>query len=554
MKRLWVLLALPLLVAAFLTACDDLDEPSPTVGGPLREIKVAYDPNKARLFEELVSVYNRGAAVKVQGVNLEIPQMLDDLSQGDLVAVSPDSAIWLDSFDRVWQEANPDSPSIIGTTIRYATTPVVIATWQGRQDELGGGGERGWASLRRRASRDSSYRWSHGSPRASASGMLALIAEFYAAANKTFGLTKVDADREDVRRYVSEIEKTIARYGGESDAALVEYLLKEGQNALAATVMPEASVFDFNQRSRGAKLYAVHPAEGTLMLDHPLVLLETATLTPEQRRAFLDFSRFLTGADGQAVVIKHGYRPIDLAFDVGTSPLKSEGLSTEQPRLLQMPAPGTLAYLRTAWASGLKRRANIMLVVDVSGSMQGEKLTRTKEALTSFLKQVPSDEESVGLSIFSNDYREIVQIGRLGDNRQRLLDQVDQLEADGSTSLFYAIWRAHRALAERGDKERINVVVAMTDGIENTSVNFNRRNVRGVGVVPQLTSNSVRNVAPLLDALRDNGAGVLIFNVAYGSDSDLNMLSSVAGAFGGQAYRADPETIRKLYELISQNF
>lgn len=555
MKHLTAPFLLPLLLAAILGACGGPGPAQPAVGGPLREIKIAYDPNKARLFEELLGTYNAQAAVKVQGVKLELPQMLEALPKGGFVAVSPDSAIWLESFDRAWQAAHPDAASIVGTTIRFATTPVAIATWRGREGELGAGGERGWASLLQRASREAGYRWSHGSPRASASGMLALTAEFYAGANKTFGLTKADADREDVRRYVAQIEKTIARYGGESDAALAEYLLKEGQNALAAIVMPEASIFDFNQRSRGAKLYAIHPTEGTLMLDHPLILLETADLTPDQRRAFLDFGRFLTGRDGQEIVVKHGYRPIDLAFDMERSPLRDEGLSHEQPRLLQMPAAGTLAYLQASWAAGLKRRANILLVVDVSGSMKGEKLTRTKEALASFLKQVPSDEERVGLVAFSSSYQEVVPLGRLGDNRQQLLAQVNQLSADGSTALFYAVWRAHRLLAQRGDSERINVVVAMTDGQENASRNFSQRSVSGVGSVPQIVAgDSAKDTGPLLSALKQNGAGVLVFTVAYGSDADLSVLSALASPFGGQAYRADPDTIRRLYELISQNF
>ena len=480
--------------------------------------------------------------------------MLDALSTESFVAVNPDSAIWLESLDSAWQDTHLDASSIVGTTIRYATTPVVIATWQGREGELGTGAERGWATLLERSSRDASYRWSHGSPHASASGMLALIAEFYAGANKTFGLTKVDADREDVRRYVAQIEKTIARYGGESDAALVEYLLGEGQRALSALVMPEASVFDFNQRSRSAKLYAVQPAEGTLMLDHPLILLETPELTPEQRRAFLAFARFVTGADGQAIVVKHGYRPIDLAFDMARSPLTAEGLSTEQPRLLQMPPAGTLSYLRSAWASGLKRRANIVLVVDVSGSMQGDKLRRTKEALVSFLKQVPSDEERIGLVAFSTDFREIVPLGRLGDNRQKLLAEVDDLTAEGNTAFFYAVWRAHRTLAQRADAERINVVVAMTDGKENASPMFNQRNVPGVGLVPQLTGRSVNDVEPLVNAMNRNGSGVLVFTVAYGSDADVNVLGSISRPFDGQAYPANTDTIRRLYELISQNF
>ncbi|MDO8688602.1 MAG: VWA domain-containing protein [Dehalococcoidia bacterium] len=556
MKPLTRFFALILLLTPLLGACSTGDIFGPDGGAnlPLTQISIAYDPNKAGLFDDLLSAYNNRASVKVNGVELEIPDMLDAVSSGELVAVSPDSSVWLEAIDNAWHQANPDAPSIIGTTIRYATTPVVIATWRGREGELGAGKGGGWATLLQRASQDPGYRWSHGSPRASASGLLAVTAEFYAGAKKSYGLTKADADRQEVRSYVAQIEKTIARYGGESDAALVDYLLKEGESALSATVMPEASVFDFNQRSRGASLYAIQPAEGTLMLDHPLVLLETAGLTPDQRRAFLDFARFLGGSDGQAIVARHGFRPVDLAYDMAKSPLATAGLSTLQPQLLQMPSAGLLAYLQGAWASGLKRRANIILVMDVSGSMEGDKLGRAKDALVSFLKQVPSDDERIGLVAFASNYQEMVPLGRLGDNRQQLLNAADQLSAGGNTAFFYAVWRAYLSLSQRNDPERINVVVAMTDGQENASKNFSQTDVSGVGRVPQIVTSSVKDVSALVKALKNTGAGIQVFTVGYGSDADMTVLSPLAGSFGGQAYQADPATIRKLYELISQNF
>ncbi len=557
MMRWRPLLAALLLVPVLtgLAGCDEEEGGAAAPpSGPVKEIRVAYDPGKASLFEELVSAYNSKAAVKVKGVKLEIPDMAEAVIKGDLTAISPDSAIWLDGLDAAWQEAKPGTASIIGTTVRYATTPVVIATWQGREAELGQAGRRGWSTLLQRSAQDPNYRWSHGSPRASASGMLALVAEFYSGANKTFGLTKTDADRQEVRAYVGQIERTVARYGGESDAALVDYLLKEGPKALSAIVMPEAAVFEFNGRSRTDKLQAIHPAEGTLMLDHPLVLMETAGLRPDQRRAFLEFSQFLTGGEGQRIVAQHGFRPVDLGYDMAQSPLDAAGIPTAAPTLLQMPSSGILSYLRGAWASGLKRRANIMLVVDTSGSMKGQKIQRLTEALKNFVRQVPSDEERIGLAEFADDYVELVPVRRLGDNRRQILAEVDKLYAGGNTAFFYAVWRAHRTLAQLNDRERINVVVAMTDGKENNSDTYSEEKVEGVGAVPPLLSRKEGDTAPLVKALHSNGEGILVFTVAYGSDADLGVLSSIASAFGGQAYKGDPDTIKKLYELISQNF
>ncbi|MDP2662741.1 MAG: vWA domain-containing protein, partial [Dehalococcoidia bacterium] len=201
-----------------------------------------------------------------------------------------------------------------------------------------------------------------------------------------------------------------------------------------------------------------------------------------------------------------------------------------------------------------KRRANIILVMDVSGSMEGDKLGRAKDALVSFLRQVPSDDERIGMVAFASNYQEMVPLGRLGDNRQQLLNAADQLSAGGNTAFFYAVWRAYLSLSQRNDPERINVVVAMTDGQENASKNFSQTDVSGVGRVPQIVTSSVKDVSPLVKALKNTGAGIQVFTVGYGSDADMTVLSSLAGSFGGQAYQADPATIRKLYELISQNF
>ncbi len=532
-------------------SCDELVSDDPY---KISEIKIAYDPNKADLFETLVSSYNKNAKIKVNPVKMEIADLLNSPKDGQIVAVSPDSSIWLDTIDNLWQRANPDSPSIVGTTVRYATTPVIIAVWQGQEDSLGKAGQAGWNSLLNKASKDSSFKWSHGSPKASASGMLALIAEFYVGAGKTYGLTKQDADNQTVREYVANIQKTISRYGGDSDAALVDYLLQDDKKTLSAVVLPEASVFDFNRKSKTSKLKVIQPSEGTLMLDHPLVLLERTTLNPEQRKAFLEFARFLTSSEAQSIVAEKGYRPIDLAYDMEKSPLVLQGISVAMPSLMQLPSPGTVNYLREAWASGLKRRANIILLADVSGSMAGLKMSNAQNALLSFIDQVPSDEERVGLAIFSTDFEYVVKLDKLANNRKQLIAEINDLYADGKTALYYAIWRSHRILAELNDKDRINVVVAMTDGQENASINYSQRNVPGVGRVPAIVGSNTSNVTPLLNALKSADPNILIFTIGYGSDADMKILRNIATEMGGQAYTADTNNIRKLYELISQNF
>jgi hypothetical protein len=50
------------------------------------------------------------------------------------------------------------------------------------------------------------------------------------------------------------------------------------------------------------------------------------------------------------------------------------------------------------------------------------------------------------------------------------------------------------------------------------------------------------------------GVPVIIFSIAYGSDADFNALNALANATNGFSRRADPETIRKLYKILSTYF
>jgi Ca-activated chloride channel family protein len=134
-----------------------------------------------------------------------------------------------------------------------------------------------------------------------------------------------------------------------------------------------------------------------------------------------------------------------------------------------------------------------------------------------------------------------VPLDTLGANRDRLTSAVNGLRANGNTALYDAILGAAEKLHAQRDQSRINAVLVMTDGKENASRRVSSR-------APQ----------PLVNALRDlerkSGTPVLVFAVAYGDDTDLGILQFIAESTRGQAYQGNPETIRKLYQLLSAFF
>jgi len=512
---------------------------------PVREgatLRVAYSPEKEALFVQLVNEFNRqgfkspdGQKMVVDPIRLDPEAMIDRTLAGDLGAISPDSSVWLYQLDAAWMEAQGTDLPVVGETVRYAVSPVVIAMWEDVARSMGYPDKSlGWEDLLEAAQRDPGFKWSHPST-GSASGLLATLAEFYAGAGATRGLTLEDAQRQSTLDYVAAIERTV-RYYGEGEWSVVQRVLEEGRSYLDAFVCQEQLVVYLNQNQRD-RIVAIYPKEGSLWEDHPLVLLETPDLTTDQRLVFSQFRDFLRSAEAQAAVLAAGYRPADLSIsltDPGSPLTAANGVDPAQPQTsLQLPNAAVVDVVRNVWWY-TKRHTNVYLVVDVSGSMRGEKIQGAQEALRAFVDQIQGDLERVGLIEFSSQVRETVPLGELEGNRSRLVNAIEALVVSGDTALLDAVDLAYGSLQRRADTERINAVVVMTDGLENHS------------------SINLRRLLQKLESQEE--VPVVVFCIAYGKDADRETLQRIAEVTGGQLREGDLETIRELYKILSTYF
>jgi Ca-activated chloride channel family protein len=513
---------------------------APSSSSATATLELAYSPEKEALMQDLVTRFNRagyrtpsGQAMTIRATKMDAADIVDAArGAGQFTAVSPDSSFWLTQID-----AGLDRP-LVGESTRFAVTPVVIAMWSDTAASLGYPQKSiGWLDLLAKAKSDPNFRWSHPST-SSASGLLATLAEFYAGAGKTRGLTEDDVKSRTTLDYVSELEKTVRSYG-EGEQATIDQVLARGRNYLDAFVVSERMVVYFNSKSP-TKLVAIYPVEGTLWQDHPLALLEQPTLADEQRLTYRKFRDFLLSAEVQKLVLQAGYRPVDLnlRLDDPASPIRTQnGVDPAQPQTtLQMPNPAIVSVVQSSWYLA-KRPANIYLVVDTSGSMEEQnKLAQAKDALNSFLDQVQGDRDRVGMVPFSGRVYGTVTLIDIGTARSALKGNVNALKPNGQTALLDGVAYAYDDLQRRGDRDRINTIVVMTDGIENaSSINLSR-----------LTQKIKNGNA--------SGVPVIIFCIAYGSDADMNTMTAIAEPTGGFARRADPDTIRKLYRILSTYF
>jgi len=509
--------------------------PAPTTA----TIDLAYSPEKDALMQDLVARFNKanfrtpsGLPMKINAAKMEAADIVDAARAGKFTAISPDSSLWFAQVDAGRERA------LVGESTRFAVTPIVIAMWSDVAQSLGYPQKQiGWQDLLNKAKSDPNFKWSHPST-SSASGLLATLAEFYAGANKTRGLTEEDIKNRATLDYVAALEKTV-RYYGEGEQVTIDQVLARGRSYLDAFVVSERLVIYFNGKS-SQKLVAIYPAEGALWQDHPLALLEQPTLTDDQRLTFRRLRDFLLSPEIQKLILQSGYRPVDLnlRLDDPASPIKTaNGVDPTQPQTtLQMPSAAIIAQVQQSWYLA-KRPANIYLVADTSGSMgEQNKLAQAKDALKVFLDQVQGDRDRVGLISFSSRVYGTIPLSDIKREREYMKSQVGVLNASGQTALLDAVQYAYDDLQKRGDRERINAILVMTDGIENAS--------------------SIK-LNPLIDRVkRGNASGVpvVIFCIGYGSDADWNVLNALADATGGFARRADPETIQKLYKILSTYF
>jgi Ca-activated chloride channel family protein len=399
-------------------------------------------------------------------------------------------------------------------------------------------------------------------PHFSTSGLNATIGAYFAATGRSTDLTEKDLADPKVQQYVKSVESGVVHYGDISLTFLSNLAAADqagrGLNYISAFATEEKSVFDYNQGNptgdptlagKGPKprvpLVAVYPKEGTLLSDHPYVVLSNAS--DEQKAAAADFLAYLRDAPQQK-------RFTDLAFRTyegrtGAGLTRANGFSPDAKfTIIDPPAPQVLEKALAAW-DVQRKRAKVLLVLDVSGSMTTDagnghsRMELAKQAALQSLALFAADDE-VGLWTFSTEiagastpYTEQVPVGALSGNRPRLEQVIKSLNAEGGTALYATTRAAQRKMAELADPNRINAVVVLTDGKNEYPKDSD-------------LDSLVRDIDT-----SDKEIPVRVFTIAYGGQADLGVLQKISAASRAAAYDAsDPRTIDKVLVNVLSNF
>lgn len=167
---------------------------------------------------------------------------------------------------------------------------------------------------------------------------------------------------------------------------------------------------------------------------------------------------------------------------------------------------------------------DVVLVLDVSGSMQGAKIDQAKRALTYILDQLGSRDRFniISFSTGTNAYATSLQPA---SRREDARDFVSRLRAEGSTDINRALLEAF----SNADRERPTIVIFLTDGLPTT----------GETVTQKIISNAT-NVA---------SKNVRLFTFGVGDDVNTILLDSLAEKMRGASGYIRPN--EKIDEVVS---
>jgi Ca-activated chloride channel family protein len=530
----------------------EADETKTTAGGRPSDggtrISFVYSPEKAPLLEPLIKEFNAsGAGVTVQGRSESSGDTEAKLAKGDadVVAWSPASALWgrLLNFEADRSLAPDDAPSLV-------RTPLVIAMWEPMARALGwpkkaigfsdvldlATSGQGWAKYGH--PEFGAFKLVHTNPDSSTSGLEAVVAEYYSATGKKEGLRETDINGTKARKVVRGIERSIVHYG-DTTLFIADQMREHGPAYASAVAMEEVTLLDFNRDRNGQpRLVALYPKEGTFYSDSPFYVLDKPGVTPEQAAGARKLQAFLADELTPEVAARGGFRPAKFDQKPVAPITAANGVDPNQPkRVLSPPEPRVLAAAKNAWRAD-RKPANILLVLDVSGSMGDEhRLDRAKEGLDVFLRNIEK-QDSVGLLTFNDELQPLFDITPFPRIKDRLRETIRNLVPGNGTAIYDATIRAFDDVRARRDTGRINAVVLLTDGEDTDS------------------SHSFDEARETLRSQGDSENSVRVFTIAYsaGAVGAKQQLEALAAASGGKSYEGTTQDIESVYRSISSFF
>lgn len=503
-------LALALGTAALLTACTAT--PETKTGGN------AAEPGTLRVLasselSDMTPVFDQ--VRKDTGITIR-PTYMGTLDAVDLLAKGRTDgrydALWLSSND--YLRLRPDAARKVVSETPVMSSPVAIGVRTATVRTLGWQPENVTWSQIEQAVQDGRLTYGMTDPARSNSGFSTLISVASALSGAQSALTDADVAKATPR--LKEFFKGQKLTSGSSGWLATAYQRRGNVDAL----------LNYESVLKGIPgLTVIRPSDGVVTADYPLTSLASTDATTREnvRRVTADLR---TESLQRLITTRTHRRPV-----VASVP-PAAGLDTSRRR--ELPFPGTRSVadgLLNSYENELRRPSRTVYVLDTSGSMAGDRLSRLKKALTDLTGDFRQREE-VTLMPFGSAVKSVrTHVVSPGDPKAGLdaiRKDTQELRADGGTAIYASLEKAYEHLGSGGDT--FTSVVLMTDG-ENTS------------------GAKAGDFDAFYRGLPAAQREIPVFPILFG-DSDKSELQHIADLTGGRLFDAQQGSLDGAFEEI----
>jgi Ca-activated chloride channel family protein len=170
---------------------------------------------------------------------------------------------------------------------------------------------------------------------------------------------------------------------------------------------------------------------------------------------------------------------------------------------------------------------NVALVIDRSGSMQGQKIVDAKQAALMAIDQL-QPEDIVSLVAYESNVHVLIPATKLSD-KQAFRNAIHAIEADGSTALYGGVETGLQELKKFAEAGKLSRLILLSDGLANV----------GPSTTPELVNLGVRCAKQ----------GVTVSTIGLGLDYNEDLMTSLASSSDGNHYFAkNSDELPEIYE------
>ena len=378
----------------------------------------------------------------------------------------------------------------------------------------------------------------HTAPTRSNSGLQTLVTQFASVSGKR-PENMTAADVQKFESQVQQIQSKITRYGT-STSSLAKSMVKNGQFWASVGSVYESSVIAANSHLQpGQQRYqAVYP-KATFTSNMRAILPKAPWVNADEKAAAEKFIDYLRSPQIQKIATDLGLRPGIPGIPLGAKFSAEFGVNPQAKYdSLRPPKPEVVEVMLKSWQEVAKKPSLVVVVVDSSGSMEGEKLPAVQRTLQTYVNSL-GPKEQIALIDFDEEIRPTVLVDGTSEGKEKGMEFIGSLEAGGGTRLYDATIEARNWLKENLRKDAINAVLILTDGEDSAS-----------GI----------SLERLKQELQKSGFNsderIAFFTVGYGNEREFNpeALKTIAELNAGYYSKGDPESISKLMSNLQLEF